>query len=557
MVEPNEQFELTEIQCAIWIRDSIKINDDRIQEIHEYYTKFGIVGKENVFDKFMDKKRRDRLGCRFVSKGKGVGKHIIVQPLILRESLKMLNIPIANDNNNNIHNNDHIENLGDIDEDDYDDDNDDDSDDDAEGEPRQKKRKIDEKSKGKSNYDRKYISNTYFAGINKKFDEAKLLLNNIKQDNLRKEVMMFGIQKLIEELGFKDELNYYANNDVIIKGISEFFKSVKETYKGTYKEKAGNIRCVSAFEVYIEVASKMPQPQSTKQSLMKLSARYHFFVCAAVEQELFEGKLSDVFAATGIDNRQNLIVVDDAAFYLARKDVGTLAGIQKIHQTIFKKEGHRNASTLLVRSASCSCDKCLAFDFKNCDLQTESCRKLTKWEIQDVESSFPLQFYGKNMGDRILGSSQWSNLVAAANNHSIVVVGLDLDTDCVQLANMIGPPKKALKEEEININGCILDLAKDAYYFPVQLLLKAELKRSHYIPNCYVLGNDVYKIPMHCIIPPKFNEKESRSTKDGKGTKTFANYISISRQEVICKKETINSIIVNTNDLRYFKGNTR
>jgi hypothetical protein len=323
------------------------------------------------------------------------------------------------------------------------------------------------------------------------------------------------------------------------------------------EEKAGNIRCVSAFEVYIEVASKMPQPQSTKQSLMKLSARYHFFVCAAVEQELFEGKLNDVFAATGIDNRQNLIVVDDAAFYLARKDVGTLAGIQKIHQTIFKKEGHRNASTFLVRSASCSCDKCLAFDFKNCDLQTESCRKLTKWEIQDVESSFPLQFYGKNMGDRILGSSQWSNLVAAANNHSIVVVGLDLDTDCVQLANMIGPPKKALKEEEININGCILDLAKDAYYFPVQLLLKAELKRSHYIPNCYVLGNDVYKIPMHCIIPPKFNEKESRSTKDGKGTKTFANYISISRQEVICKKETINSIIVNTNDLRYFKGNTR
>jgi hypothetical protein len=83
MVEPNEHFELTETQCAIWVRDNIFINNDALQEIHDYYVKFGIVGKQKVFDKFMNQERRSRLGCRFVSKGKGVEKLVLTSDKIL------------------------------------------------------------------------------------------------------------------------------------------------------------------------------------------------------------------------------------------------------------------------------------------------------------------------------------------------------------------------------------------------------------------------------------------------------------------------------------------
>ena len=96
--------------------------------------------------------------------------------------------------------------------------------------------------------------------------------------------------------------------------------------------------------------------------------------------------------------------------------------------------------TVQVRLATCSCSSCLAMDFKNCILKAEKGRILQVRQLQDQDSSYVLDFFGKHEKEDdkglkkmvIIGKKEWLRL----KGDNIVIVSLDLCDGDVQLGIM-------------------------------------------------------------------------------------------------------------------------
>ena len=316
-------------------------------------------------------------------------------------------------------------------------------------------------------------------------------------------------------------------------------------------------RCADAFQCYTLLANYMPQPaQSNKKLLMKLHSRHHRYVCTSADEVQTRRMLQDDYERSKIDKRYHLIVVDDDAFYSASKRK-TLEGITKLHQVVFKKKKN-NQHLVKVRLACCSCRSCLSMLFDDCLLRFDAGRIMRARQLEDEDSSFVLKFFGKDNRNRLMASQQWDKM----KGDRTVIVGIDLNNNEVQLARMVSAPKKAEQDEEftITINNYTYStmLLQDTYYFPVQLLAKLDLNKSNHKPNCYLpMANQVYKVPLHCIIPPYLEEGVVRSVNNGKDSMNFTNYIACQPQLIDSRGGSFSCIQINSSDLRYLKGNTR
>ena len=313
-------------------------------------------------------------------------------------------------------------------------------------------------------------------------------------------------------------------------------------------------RCSDALQCYLLLANYMPQPRQARENLMmKLHTRHHRFVCTAADEEVIRDKLNADYLQSNVDKRNNLVVVDDDAFYLASK-MKTLDGITKFHQIHFEKKSSNNRHVVRVRNASCWCSKCLARDFNNCLLKCDAGRNLETKQLQDEDSSYVLTFFGKDGGkNRLLSVENWKKL----KGDNIIVVGLDLNNGDIQLAIMVSRPEKATAEQEFKVSNYTTTLLKDTYYFPIQLLVKVDIKRSSYVPNCYLSMPQILKAPLHCIVPPYLNQGEVRYANNGKEKMNFTNYIKCKTQVITSSSGAMNCIVIDNSDLRYLKSNAR
>ena len=318
-------------------------------------------------------------------------------------------------------------------------------------------------------------------------------------------------------------------------------------------------RCSSALQCYLLLANKMPQPsQSRSQLRMRLWSRSHFFVCTPDDEEATRKALEEDYKDTGVDKRNNYIIVNDAEFY-DKARTKTLDGIMRFHQLIFQKKGS-NKHAVQVRLATCSCTSCLAMDFQNCFLKQDIGRLFYKRQLVDQDMSYILDFFGKyekedDEGKKklaILGKNEWLKL----KGQSTVIVGLDLGDGDVQLGIMQSRPEKADSDEEFSIGTYATALLKGSYYFPVKLLVKLDLSQSRGVPNCYLPIDTIQKVPLHCIIPPYVEEGQVRSFRNGRESMSFTNYISCRHQEVEgARGGKMNCVIVENSQIRFLKNN--
>ena len=132
-----------------------------------------------------------------------------------------------------------------------------------------------------------------------------------------------------------------------------------------------------------------------------------------------------------------------------------------------------------------------------------------------------MTFFGKDSTGRRLTINDWNRL----KGENDVIVGIDIEGD-IQLALMVVRPEKAKEMEDYNINGSyITTVYTGQYFFPVNLLVKVPLHKSNYNPNCYMPLDGEHKVPLHCIIPPYFEQGDSISSNQGKESVNFTNYI--------------------------------
>ena len=190
----------------------------------------------------------------------------------------------------------------------------------------------------------------------------------------------------------------------------------------------------------------------------------------------------------------------------------------------------------------------------NCLLKCDAGRNLETKQLQDEDSSYVLTFFGKDGGkNRLLSVENWKKL----KGDNIIVVGLDLNNGDIQLAIMVSRPEKATAEQEFKVSNYTTTLLKDTYYFPIQLLVKVDIKRSNYVPNCYLSMPQILKAPLHCIVPPYLNQGEVRYANNGKEKMNFTNYIKCKTQVITSSSGAMNCIVIDNSDLRYLKSNAR
>ena len=121
---------------------------------------------------------------------------------------------------------------------------------------------------------------------------------------------------------------------------------------------------------------------------------------------------------------------------------------------------------------------------------------------------------------------------------------------------MVGRPEKATEMEDFNINGSyITTVYTGQFYFPVKLLVKVPLHKSDHIPNCYMPLDGEHKVPLHCIIPPYFEQGDSISSNQGKESVNFTNYIETKRNQVLSSRGIMNTIIIDHAEIRKLKNN--
>jgi hypothetical protein len=191
-------------------------------------------------------------------------------------------------------------------------------------------------------------------------------------------------------------------------------------------------------------------------------------------------------------------------------------------------------------------------DYPNCQLKHEEGRNFKFQVLQDEDSSYNLTLFGKNSRGRLLKKDDWNRL----KGENDVIVGIDIEENDIQLAFMVGRPEKATVNEDFQINGSyITTVYTGQFYFPVKLLVKVPLNKSNYNPNCYMSLDGVHKVPLHCIIPPYFEQGDSISSNQGKESVNFTNYIETQKNEVSSSRGIMNTIIIDHAEIRKLENN--
>ena len=65
----------------------------------------------------------------------------------------------------------------------------------------------------------------------------------------------------------------------------------------------------------------------------------------------------------------------------------------------------------------------------------------------------------------------------------------------------------------------------------------------------------VHKVPLHCIIPPYFEQGDSISSNQGKESVNFTNYIETQKNEVSSSRGIMNTIIIDHAEIRKLENN--